>query len=51
MFNSPRLRENGRVILTVASTGIAAHRLPGGWTARSMFKRPSVSFVQLLLVY
>ena len=35
-----RLRGNGRVVLTVASTGIAALQLPGGWTAHSMFKLP-----------
>ena len=35
-----RLHGNGRVVLTVASTGIAAHQLPGGWTAHSMFKLP-----------
>ena len=35
-----RLRGNGRVVLTVASTGIAALQQPGGWTAHSMFKLP-----------
>ena len=35
-----RLRGNGRVVLTVASTGIAALQLPGGWTAHSMFNLP-----------
>ena len=35
-----RLRGNGRVVLTVASTGIAALQLPGGWTAHPMFKLP-----------
>ena len=35
-----RLRGNGSVVLTVASTGIAALQLPGGWTADSMFKLP-----------
>ena len=27
-------------MLIIASTGIAALQLPGGWTAHSMFKRP-----------
>ena len=35
-----RLRGNGRVVLTVTSTGIAALQLLGGWTAHSMFKLP-----------
>ena len=35
-----RLRGDGRVVPTVASTGIAALQLPGGWTAHSMFKWP-----------
>ncbi|CAM9950314.1 unnamed protein product, partial [Laminaria digitata] len=35
-----RLHGNGRVVLTVTSTGIAALQLPGGWTAHSMFKLP-----------
>ena len=35
-----RLRGDGRVVLTIASTGIAALQLPGGWTAHSMFKLP-----------
>ena len=33
-----RLRGNGRVVLTVASTAIAAPRSPGGWTAHPMLK-------------
>ena len=40
-----RLRGNGRVVLTVASTGIAALQLPGGWTAHSMLKRPLDEYV------
>ena len=32
-----RLHGNGRVVLTGASTGIAALQLQGGWTAHSMF--------------
>ncbi len=35
-----RLRGQGKVVLIVASTGIAALQLPGGWTAHSMFKLP-----------
>ena len=35
-----RLRDEGKVGLIVASTGIAALQLPGGWTAHSMFKLP-----------
>ena len=35
-----RLRGDGRVVLAVALTGIAALQLPGGWTAHSMFKLP-----------
>ena len=35
-----RLRGEGKVVLIVASTGIAALQLPGGWTAHSMFKLP-----------
>lgn len=35
-----RLRGNGNAVITVASTGIAALQLPGGWTAHSMFKLP-----------
>ena len=33
-----RSRGEGKVVLIVASTGIAALQLPGGWTAHSMFK-------------
>ena len=33
-------RGNGKTVLAVASTGIAALQLPGGWTAHSMFKLP-----------
>ncbi|CAB1097406.1 unnamed protein product [Ectocarpus sp. CCAP 1310/34] len=35
-----RLRGEDKVVLIVASTGIAALQLPGGWTAHSMFKLP-----------
>lgn len=35
-----RLRSEGYIVLIVASTGIAALQLPGGWTAHSMFKLP-----------
>lgn len=35
-----RLRGEGYTVLIVASTGIAALQLPGGWTAHSMFKLP-----------
>ena len=35
-----RLRGESKVVLIVASTGIAALQLPGGWTAHSMFKLP-----------
>lgn len=35
-----KLRGDGKMVLTVASTGIAALQLPGGWTAHSMFKLP-----------
>lgn len=35
-----RLRGEGFTVLIVASTGIAALQLPGGWTAHSMFKLP-----------
>ena len=35
-----RLRGEGKVVLIVGSTGIAALQLPGGWTAHSMFKLP-----------
>ncbi|CAB1104684.1 unnamed protein product [Ectocarpus sp. CCAP 1310/34] len=35
-----RLREGFTAVLIVASTGIAALQLPGGWTAHSMFKLP-----------
>ena len=35
-----RLRGGREVVLIVASTGIAALQLPGGWTAHSMFKLP-----------
>lgn len=35
-----RLRGQGFTVLIVASTGIAALQLPGGWTAHSMFKLP-----------
>lgn len=35
-----RLRGNGKDVLTVALTGIAALQLPGGWTVHSMFKLP-----------
>lgn len=34
------LRGENKTILIVASTGIAALQLPGGWTAHSMFKLP-----------
>ncbi|CAM9472450.1 unnamed protein product, partial [Hapterophycus canaliculatus] len=37
---SSRLRGEGKTVLIVASTGIAALQLPGGWTAHSMFKLP-----------
>lgn len=30
------LRARGKLVLCVASTGIAAFQLPGGWTAHSM---------------
>lgn len=35
-----KLRGDGKTVLIVASTGIAALQLPGGWTAHSMFKLP-----------
>lgn len=35
-----RLRSEGMTVIAVASTGIAALQLPGGWTAYSMFKLP-----------
>ena len=35
-----RLRDQHKVVLIVASTGIAALQLPGGWTAHSMFELP-----------
>lgn len=35
-----RLRGLGMTVLIVASTGIAALQLPGGWTAHSFFKLP-----------
>lgn len=35
-----RLRAQNKTVLIVASTGIAALQLPGGWTAHSMFKLP-----------
>lgn len=35
-----RLRGEGYTVLIVASTGIAALQLPGGWTAHSLFKLP-----------
>ena len=35
-----RLRGEGKLVLIVASTGIAALQLPGGWTAHSLFKLP-----------
>ncbi|CAM9650676.1 unnamed protein product [Pylaiella littoralis] len=35
-----RLRGEDKTVLIVASTGIAALQLPGGWTAHSMFKLP-----------
>lgn len=35
-----KLRGGGKMVLIVASTGIAALQLPGGWTAHSMFKLP-----------
>ena len=35
-----RLRGENKTVLIVASTGIAALQLPGGWTAHSMFKLP-----------
>ena len=35
-----RLRGEGYTVLIVASTGIAAVQLSGGWTAHSMFKLP-----------
>jgi len=35
-----RLRAERMTALAVASTGIAALQLPGGWTAHSMFKFP-----------
>lgn len=34
------LRGLGMTVLVVASTGITALQLPGGWTAHSMFKLP-----------
>lgn len=34
------LRGEGKTVLVVASTGIAALQLPGEWTAHSMFKLP-----------
>lgn len=34
------LRPQERLVLCVASTGIAGLQLPGGWTAHSMFKLP-----------
>ena len=37
-----RLRGEGKIVLIVASTGIAALQLPGGWTAHSMFKLPTM---------
>lgn len=41
-----RLRGQGKVVLIVASTGIAALQLPGGgWTAHSMFKLPMNEYV------
>lgn len=40
-----RLRGQGKVVLIVASTGIAALQLPGGWTAHSMFKLPLNEYV------
>lgn len=35
-----RLRSMSKLVLCVASTGIAGLQLPGGWTAHSMFKLP-----------
>lgn len=37
---SARLRGENKTVLIVASTGIAALQLPGGWTAHAMFKLP-----------
>lgn len=34
------LRSMSKLVLCVASTGIAGLQLPGGWTAHSMFKLP-----------
>ena len=36
------LRSMSKLVLCVASTGIAGLQLPGGWTAHSMFKLPLV---------
>ena len=35
-----RLRGHHKVVLIMASTGVAALQLPGGWTAHSMFNLP-----------
>merc|ERR1712016_48868 len=35
-----KVRQEGKIALAVASSGIAAHLLPGGRTAHSMFKLP-----------
>ena len=40
-----RLRGEGYTVIAVASTGIAALQLPGGWTAHSMFKLPLNEYV------
>ena len=39
-YCSYRLRSENKLVVIVASTGIAAIQLPGGWTAHSMFKLP-----------
>lgn len=35
-----KLRGEGKTVLIVASTGVAALQLPGGWTGHSLFKLP-----------
>ncbi|XP_074355736.1 uncharacterized protein LOC141695387 [Apium graveolens] len=37
-----KLRSQGKIVLPIASSGIAATIMPGGWTAHSRFKIPIV---------